>query len=127
MEPDGELDELARKVIGAAIEVHRRLGPGFLESVYEDALAVELGLRDIAFRRQVAISIDYKGHKVGSGRIDVLVDDRLVLELKTVEALSAIHQAQLLSYLKATGLSLGLLINFNVRVLKAGIKRVILT
>ena len=127
MEPDAALDGLARDVIGAAIEVHRWLGPGFLETVYEDALAVELGLRHIVFQRQVPLAIDYKGRRVGGGRVDILVAGRLVVELKTVDALSAVHQAQVLSYLKVVGTSLGLLINFNVKILKDGIKRVVLT
>ncbi len=126
-EPDKELDELAYKVIGAAMEVHRTLGPGFLESVYEEALCVELKRREISFEKQAEISIQYKGHAVGKGRLDLLVDKKLVVELKTVESFAPIHQAQVISYLKATGLELGLLINFKVPLLKNGIKRVILS
>lgn len=126
-EPDAELDRLASDVIAAAIEVHRTLGPGFLESVYERSLCTQLALEGIPFRVQVPIAIDYKGHPVGEGRLDLLVADRLVVELKAVEALEPIHGAQLRSYLKASGRSLGLLINFNVPVLLRGVRRVILS
>lgn len=124
-EPSAELDRLAHAVIGAAIEVHRHLGPGYLESVYEEALAIECGLRAIPFERQKAVAVNYKGNAVGEGRIDLLVGRRAIVELKAVDALAPIHTAQVLSYLKATGLTLGLLINFNVAVLKDGIKRII--
>ena len=124
-EPSKEVDDLARKVIGAAIEVHRTLGPGHIESVYEEALAYEIGLNHIPYERQVKVKVAYKGHSVGEGRLDLLVAKILPVELKAVEALAPIHQAQLLSYLKMTGLQLGLLINFNVPLLKQGIKRVI--
>ena len=123
---DARIEEAANKVIGAAIEVHRHLGPGYLESVYEDALAVEFGLRNIPFTRQVVFALDYKGHKVGEGRMDFLVDDCLIVELKAVEALAPIHTAQAISYLKATNRRLTLLINYNVPILKDGIKRVAL-
>ncbi len=126
-EPDEEEDSLAHAVIGAAIEVHRHLGPGFLEGVYESALAVEMGLRDLPFVRQSPIAVQFKGQPVGEGRLDFLVCDRLIVELKAVQELAPIHHAQVLSYLRITRLSLGLLINFNVKFLKDGIKRVILT
>ncbi len=126
-EPPAELDRLAHAVIGAAIEVHRVLGPGFLESVYEEALAVELGLRGVAFVRQAPVAVDYKGHAVGEGRSDFLVGGELVVELKAVDALAPIHSAQVISYLKAMGRPLGLLINFNVPVLKEGIRRIVLS
>jgi GxxExxY protein len=118
---------LSGLVIGAAMEVHRNLGPGFLESVYEEALCIELSLRRLAFQRQVPIGVTYKGHTVGEGRVDLLVANQLVVELKAVEVLLPVHQAQVISYLKATGHRLGLLINFNVPILKSGIKRVILS
>jgi len=124
-EPDVRLDDLAHAVIGAAIEVHRELGPGYLESVYEDAMAVELELRGIPFRRQVGMTVMYKGRPVGEGRFDMLVANDLVVEYKAVESLLPVHFAQVLSYLKAGRLRLGLLINFNVPLLKEGIKRVI--
>jgi GxxExxY protein len=124
--PDSELNKLTGAVIGAAIEVHRALGPGFLESVYEEAMYVELSHRGIGFVRQAGIGVNYKGTIVGEGRVDVLVEDALVVELKAVEALAPIHTAQVLSYLKATGGHIGLLINFNVVRLRSGIKRIIL-
>jgi GxxExxY protein len=126
-EPNENLDRLAHDVIGAAIEVHRNLAPGFLESVYEEALCIELDLREIPFERQVNHGIDYKGHRVGDGQLDIVVGKRLVVELKAVESLAPIHTAHVISYLKATGCQLALLINFNVSVLKEGIKRVILS
>ena len=126
-EPDAETNRLSNEVIGAAIEVHKVFGPGFLESVYEEALCVELKMRDITFARQTPISLNYKGHPVGEGRIDLLVGDKIVVELKTVESLSPVHTAQVISYLKAKGLQLGLLINFNVPVLRDGVKRVVLS
>jgi GxxExxY protein len=127
VEPSAELDALAHRVIGGAIEVHRLLGPGFLESVYEEALCVEFALRDIRFVRQVPIGVAYKGKMVGEARLDLLVADSLVVELKAVESIAPIHVAQVLSYLKATGLRLGLLISFNVSVLQRGIKRIVQT
>jgi len=127
MEPDKRTDDVARAAIGAAIEVHRVLGPGYLESVYEEALAVELNLRGIPFERQKTVAVNYKGHAVGEGRLDLLVDSRLVVELKAVEALAPIHTAQVMSYLKTMRLPLGLLLNFNVPLLKTGIKRIILS
>ena len=127
MEPDKYTDDVAKAVIGAAIEVHRILGPGYLESVYEEALAVELDLREIPFERQKVVAVDYKGYAVGEGRLDLLVDSCLVVELKAVEALAPIHTAQVMSYLKATRFPLGLLLNFNVPLLKTGIKRIILS
>ncbi len=126
-EPERELDELAHRVIGAAIEVHRHLGPGFLEGVYEDALAVEFTLRGLAYARQKSIAVYYKDHPVGEGRLDFLVEESLIVELKAVEGLAAIHKAQVLSYLKATRLRLGVLINFNVPILRDGLQRVILS
>ena len=117
--------DLSRKVIGAAIEVHRTLGPGFLESVYESALCVELQHLGIPFVRQVPVELGYRGVSVGESRLDLLVDRRLVLELKAVEKLLALHEQQLLSYLKVTGLRVGLLINFNVEVLTRGVRRVV--
>ena len=126
-EPGDELDELAHAVIGAGIEVHRHLGAGFQESVYEEALCVELKLRGIPFTRQHAVTVMYKDHEVGSGKIDLLVAGRLVVELKTVEALLPVHSAQVISYLKSIGGKLGLLLNFKAPVLKDGIKRVVLS
>lgn len=125
-EGPGELaDHWASEVIGAAIEVHRKLGPGYLEAVYEEALAVELHLRGIPFVRQATVAVNYKGYMVGEGRLDIVVADMLIVELKTVERLSEVHVAQIIPYLKATHLQLGLLINFNVPALKQGIQRVV--
>jgi GxxExxY protein len=122
-----ELNDLSYRVIGAAIEVHNAIGPGFLESIYEEALCVELRLRQIPFQRQVRLSVRYKDVVVGESRLDIVVGEALVIELKAIEALAKIHTAQLYSYLKATGCLLGLLINFNVPELRdGGIKRVIL-
>ena len=126
-EPTADLDRLARAAIGAAIEVHRRLGPGFLESVYEEAFCIELEHREIPFQRQAPISIDYRGRMIGGCRLDLIVGGVLIVELKAVDALGPIHEAQVISYLRATGLQLGILINFNVPLLKHGIKRIILT
>ena len=120
------LNDLSGAVIAAAIEVHRVLGPGFLESVYESALCVELDERGIRYVRQPVIELAYKGRPVGEGRMDLLVEHQLVVELKAVDALLPLHGSQLLSYLKATHHRLGLLINFNTRQLTTGIKRVVL-
>ncbi len=126
-EPSPEMDVLAKAVIEAAIEVHRELGPGFLESIYEEALPVELTTRQIPFERQKPLTVMYKDRAVGEGRIDLVVGGELLVELKAVETLAPIHKAQVISYLKATGCQLGLLINFNVPVLRSGIQRVILS
>jgi len=126
-EPDAELDGWAHKVIGAALEVHRTLGPGFLEAFYEEALCVELTSRSIPFRRQVALAVHYKGKLIGQGQLDLLVGERLIVEIKAVSVLAPIHGVQLRSYLKAARLTLGLLIKFNVPFLQQGIRRIILT
>ena len=127
IEPPRHVDDNANAVIGAALEVHRILGPGYLEAVYAEAMAVELDLRDMHFERQSPITLLYKGHRVGEGRLDFLVDGVLVLELKAVEKLLPVHHAQVLSYLKGTGRQLALLINFNERLLRDGIRRVVRT
>ena len=124
---DKELNDLAQRVIGACIEVHRHLGPGLTEPLYETAFLLELGLRSIPYKSQVWITVNYKEHIVGRRRIDLIIDDRLIVELKSVETLAPIHSAQLISYLRLTGHHLGLLINFNVALLKQGVKRVILS
>ncbi len=126
-EPNKELNDLTRRVIGAGIEVHRHLGPGLTEPLYESAFKVELTLRGIPFKSQVWISVSYKEHPLGMRRIDLIIDDCLIVELKSVERLAPIHSAQLISYLKLTGYHLGLLINFNVALLKEGVKRVVLS
>ena len=120
-----DINNLTGVIINAAIEVHKTLGPGLLESIYEECLCYELGLRKIPFERQKELPIDYKGIKFNCNyRIDLLVDNQLILEIKACETLLPIHEAQLLTYLKLTGLKVGLLINFNVPVLKGGIKRI---
>jgi len=117
---------LSNRVIGAAIEVHRVLGPGLLESVYELALERELALQGMTVQRQRPVSLEYKGVSLGDGfRLDILVNDLLLIEIKTVEQVLPLHEAQLLTYLRLTGKRLGLLINFNTRILKDGIKRVV--
>jgi GxxExxY protein len=127
IEPPREVDVNANAIIGAALEVHRILGPGFLEAVYTEAMAVELAFRGIRFEQQRPVGLRYKGQPVGEGRLDFLIDDGLVLELKAVDKLLPIHHAQVLSYLKSTGCQLGLLINFNERLLRDGIRRVVLS
>ncbi len=121
------LNDLTGEVIGAAIEVRRVLGPGLLESAYEAALCVELELRQVPFVRQPMVALLYKDHPIGTGRMDLLVRGELIVELEAVEALGDVHTAQVLSYRRATGQRLGLLINFNVTVLKDGIRRIILS
>jgi GxxExxY protein len=117
---------LTRAAIGAAIEVHRNLGAGLLESIYEAALFRELGLRGLTAQRQVKVPIEYKGMSLGTGvRLDLLVSGRLVVEVKAVDRLAGIHRAQMLTYLKLTGFRLGLLINFNVELLRSGVRRII--
>jgi len=121
-----DINELTGEVIGAAIEVHKALGPGLLESVYEECMCVELGLREIPHERQKELPVEYKGAKLDCAyRLDILVARKLVVELKACNSLEPIHEAQLLTYLKLTGLKVGLLINFNVPVLKEGIKRLV--
>ena len=120
-EPEKRVDELARAVIGAAIEVHRHLGPGYLESVYEEALAIECELRGIPIERQKPVAVMYKGRRVGRARLDLIVGDLLIVDLKTVESLAPIHTAKMISYLNSTGLQLAILINFNSPLLKDGI------
>ena len=123
----GERDSLTESVIGLVIEVHRALGPGLLESAYQECLCYELRAKGIAFGRQVALPVVYKSVKLDCGyRMDLVVDDRLVVELKTVEKILPIHEAQLLTYLRLSGIRTGLLLNFNTAVLKNGIKRMVL-
>ena len=118
------LNQLSKKVIGAAIEVHKELGPGLLESVYEDCLKTELLMQGIYHQSQVDVPLIYKGVDTGkSFRIDLLVENTLIVELKAVDALKPVHEVQLVTYLKLADKPIGLLINFNVPVLKDGIKR----
>jgi GxxExxY protein len=117
-------EQLTEQVIGAAIEVHRELGPGLLESAYEECFCHELHLRNLKFQRQADLPVVYKGLKLDCGyRLDVVVEDLVVIELKSIEQVLPIHHAQLLTYLRLSGKKIGLLINFNVPVLKNGIVR----
>jgi GxxExxY protein len=122
-----EFDPLSHRVIGCAIKVHRTLGPGLLESAYEECLCHELTKAGIVFQRQLELPVHYDGIKLDCGyRLDILVENNLVVELKAVEKVLPIHEAQLLSYLKLSSYRLGLLLNFNVVILKDGIKRIVL-
>ncbi|MCP3677505.1 MAG: GxxExxY protein [Deltaproteobacteria bacterium] len=121
-----EFDKLSNRVIGCAIEVHRILGPGLLEESYKQCLAHELRLQGIQFGVEVPLPVEYKGVKLECGyRLDLLVEDSLIVELKAVESLLPLHQAQLITYLKLSRIHTGLLINFNVQKLKAGLKRLV--
>ncbi|HUU42604.1 MAG TPA: GxxExxY protein, partial [Planctomycetota bacterium] len=128
MEDGGtEEDRLSHEIVGAAIEVHRHLGPGLLESTYETCLARELAVRGLHFEKQKPLPVEYKGVKLDAGyRLDLLVENRVVVEIKSVDRLTGLHQAQVLSYLKVGGYRLGMLLNFNVEVLREGIRRVVL-
>jgi GxxExxY protein len=119
--------QITEAIIGAAIEVHRELGPGLLESAYEECFCHELHLRGLSFQRQVELPVAYKGLKLDCGyRLDVVIENAVIVELKSIEQISPIHQAQLLTYLRLSGKKVGLLINFNVAVLKNGIVRRVL-
>ncbi|MEJ2310559.1 MAG: GxxExxY protein [Gammaproteobacteria bacterium] len=119
-------NDLARTIIGAAIEVHRTLGPGMLESTYQECLARELDLSGITYSRELPVSLDYKGMEIEQAyRLDFLVNDLVVVELKSVQSVEPVHKAQLLTYLKWSKKRLGLLLNFNVPVLRSGIHRVV--
>jgi GxxExxY protein len=116
------------RVIGACIEVHRALGPGLLESAYEQCLAHELGLRQLHFQRQQLLPVVYKGRRLDAGyRLDFVVEGHLIVELKAVENLLPIHEAQLITYLRLTGISAGLLVNFHAESIQRGLRRVVLT
>jgi GxxExxY protein len=118
---------LTEKIIGAAIDLHRELGPGLLESAYEECLCRELLWREMHYERQKELPVLYKGEPVDCAyRLDLVVAGEVIIELKAVEALSKLHEAQLLTYMKLSGISIGLLINFNVRILSDGIKRLVL-
>jgi len=122
-----EFDNLSNRIIGCAIEVHKTLGPGLLESAYEHCLAREFLLNDIAFEMQKPLAIEYKGVHLDCGyRIDLLVENKLIIEIKAVDKIFSIHEAQILTYMKLADISIGLLINFNVELLKNGIKRFVI-
>ena len=119
--------ELTGKILQCAIEVHKALGPGLLESAYEKCLMKEFELSNISFKSQIELPLEYKGIRVDAGyRIDLIVERKVIIELKAVESLIPVHEAQLLTYLKLTGIRVGMLMNFNVPVLKDGIKRMVL-
>ena len=122
-----KFDELSNKVLGCALEVHRELGPGLLESAYEQCLAYELNRAKVPFKLQVELPVEYKQIKLDCGyRMDLLVDDRLIVELKSVDQLLKVHEAQILTYMKLAKVRVGLLMNFNVELLRKGIKRFVL-
>jgi len=122
-----KFDELSNKVLECAIEVHRELGPGLLESTYEQCLAYELNRAKIPFQLQVALPVDYKQIRLDCGyRIDLFVDNSLIVEVKSIDQLLKIHEAQILTYMKLTKVRVGLLINFNVELLKKGVRRFVL-
>ncbi len=121
-----DINELSSNIIGAAIEVHKTLGPGLLESAYEECLSYEFGLRRLSNERQKPLSVIYKGKELDCGyRLDIVVENLIILELKSCERIEPIHKAQLLTYLKLSGLNLGLLLNFNVALMKDGLVRVV--
>jgi GxxExxY protein len=124
MEPDADLNQITNAIIGAAIEVHTHLRAGLLENLYEQALAIEFRNRQIPFERQLLVPVLYKGEKIGEHRLDFLVAGKVVVELKSVEQFSPTHSAQMICYLCITQCKLGLLLNFNVRAMKDGIKRI---
>lgn len=120
-------EDLTSQIIGAAIDVHRELGPGLLESAYESCLCCELSLRNIPFARQVILPVVYKSMRVDCGyKADIVVANKVILELKAIEAITDVHKAQLLAYLRVSGLKIGLILNFNTAVLKNGIVRLVL-
>ena len=126
LEMRNEEDKLSKEIIGAAIEVHSHLGAGLLESAYEECLCKELDISDIAFERQKPLAVVYKGMTLDCGyKLDIVVEGKVILELKSVNKIEPIHEAQLLTYLKLSDLKLGILINFNVPILKEGIKRIV--
>ena len=118
-----ETDQLTQRIVGCAIDVHQELGPGLLESIYESAMAVELEFQKMRFRQQVIVPIQYRGKLIGEHRIDLIVEDAVVVELKNVERFDRVFEAQILTYWRLTKLKTGLLINFNSRLLHEGIKR----
>ncbi len=121
-----ENDPLTQTVIGLAIEVHKRLGPGLLESAYEACLCYELSEKGISFDRQVDLPVSYKSIEIGAGyRLDIVAENKLIIELKTVERILPVHEAQLLTYLKLSGIQTGLILNFNSAVLRDGIRRLV--
>ena len=121
-----EVNKVTERIIGMAINVHRCLGPGLLESIYESALCMELDLAGLPYQRQLPLPVRYKGRQIGEYRLDLLVDDAVIVEIKSVERYDPVFAAQVLTYLRITGKKLGLLINFNSHLLTAGVRRIIL-
>ena len=120
-----EINKLTERIIGCAIEVHKNLGPGLVESIYETALCMEMSKAGLQFKKQVVMPVEYKGVKIGEQRIDVMVEDEVILELKSSEGIDPLFEAQTLSYLRVAKKRVGLIINFNTDVLKRGVKRMI--
>ena len=124
---DPSLDQIAHQIVDSAFKVHSTLGPGLLEQIYETCLAKELIKRGLRVDRQLEVPVSYDGERLDTGfRLDLLVDEKVIIEVKAVESLASVHQAQLLTYLKLSGKRLGLLINFNVPIIRQGIKRIVL-
>jgi GxxExxY protein len=121
-----QYDPLTHRIIGCAIEVHRQLGPGLMEATYEEAMCIELRDQGISFVRQAGVPVFYKGHLIGEHRPDLVVQDRVVVEVKSVERLIGVHQAQLLAYMRLLKKPVGLLLNFNSEVLRTGIRRLVI-
>ena len=121
-----QYDPLTHRIIGCAMEVHRQLGPGLMEATYEEALCIELRDQEIAFVRQAGVPVFYKGHLIGEHRPDLVVEDRVVVEVKSVERLVGVHQAQLLAYMRLLKKPVGLLLNFHSEVLRTGIRRLVI-
>lgn len=121
-----DLNQITEKIIGCGIEVHRNLGPGLLEAIFEEALCIELHESGMRYQRQFIVPIVYKGHRLGDCRLDLLIEDSVIAEIKSVERFDPVFEAQVLTYLRATGKKLGLLINLNSRLLRDGIKRFVL-
>ena len=122
---DADTEDLVTSVIGCALRVHKELGPGYLEAIYHDAMAIELELSGLAYAREVFTPIQYRRRHLRGHRLDLVVERRVVVELKSVDRLAPIHKSQMLTYLRLTGRAVGLLINFNEQVLKDGVRRVI--
>jgi len=122
---DGDT-RLTEQIIGCALEVHRRLGPGLLDNVYESALCIELSVNQLSFKRQVGVPLYYRGELIGEHRPDLIVENEVIVEVKSIERLAPVHWAQVLTYLRVTGLRVGLLLNFNSPTLRAGTRRIVL-
>ena len=124
--PTGELRELTEQIIGCAMEVHRHLGPGLLEAAYEAALRLELAFQKVNFERQKILPVEYKGRYIGNYRVDILVENKVVMQLKSVSHFDPVFSAQIMNYMRLGGFKVGLLVNFNSRLLREGIKRFVL-